>query len=606
MSLPNFVEIERRFITGKPPVVSASGAAPPGCNPGGGGPQQPQAAGVPVSSGATRVRRYPRWQNVCESQPKFQTLRPLVTSIIDHYPAGIRNDVLRQYEDSTIGKDAWALTGNDRTKSVLEGGSPNSEFAFLRKIRRQQEELASANFTTAYCEVEIELLAEQCARRCRELTNLHGDNCYQRLVRLAEINGISAPVPAEGNKSLRSCIRRLMCQRWWRRRIRSTHCRMAEEQLRKFGYVSKRRGLYSSDDNVTRFLQHRQRQRAGLEAMLAVSDFGDSVSLASIADHSISNPKIRRAELMTRVSGFEEYAKAHGYQAIFAVITTPSRFHAVSAATGRQNPRFDGSSPRDAQAWLQLHWTRVRALLNRRGIAVFGLRTVEPHHDGTPHWNLLLFVRTSAQIQLRAILFRYFLDSESPNENGASTHRVKITEIDPQKGRASGYVAKYVAKCIDGTGVGLDHSDNERGRQCSETCTRINAWASTHGIRLFQQIGGPTVMVYRELRRIREVTCDSIEPFRVAADDGDWGQFVSIMLGIDCRHDARPIRVFRVASDREGVYGDPPGHLIQGIESDLERVTTRTKRWELMRVADPPRICAAHLKFAFPPLEYCQ
>ncbi|MDN3519113.1 replication endonuclease [Aquisalimonas lutea] len=38
---------------------------------------------------------------------------------------------------------------------------------------------------------------------------------------------------------------------------------------------------------------------------------------------------------------------------------------------------------------------------------------------------------------------------DTPDEPGASRHRFQVERIDPQRGTATGYVAKYVAKGID-------------------------------------------------------------------------------------------------------------------------------------------------------------
>jgi hypothetical protein len=96
-----------------------------------------------------------------------------------------------------------------------------------------------------------------------------------------------------------------------------------------------------------------------------------------------------------------------------------------------------------------------------------------------------------------------FLLGDQPDEPGARKYRVRREEIDPAKGSAAGYVAKYIAKNIDGFAVGLDGEDSKRRRDATDTAARIDAWRSTHGIRLFQQIGGPPVSIWRELRRIK-------------------------------------------------------------------------------------------------------
>lgn len=92
---------------------------------------------------------------------------------------------------------------------------------------------------------------------------------------------------------------------------------------------------------------------------------------------------------------------------------------------------------------------------------------------------MLVFTPPEHSAQVIDTFSAYAL-SESPEEPGAAEHRFVVERIDPAKGSAVGYVAKYVSKSIDGEGVGID---NETGEAGASSASRIVAWARLWGNR---------------------------------------------------------------------------------------------------------------------------
>ncbi|OBP16041.1 hypothetical protein A5320_01015 [Rheinheimera sp. SA_1] len=322
---------------------------------------------------------------------------------------------------------------------------------------------------------------------------------------------------------------RLQDAKFWLRRIRRKTASLINQVERALGYVSKRRAVYCGDVSLNRHRQNQLLSQQYMQNTYLQNDEGFSIPLSEIAAHNISNPVIRRHELMVRIRGFEEVAQYCQHAAVFVTLTTPSRMHATNA-TGIPNQAYDGSSINDAQDYLNHVWQLCRAKFDRDEIKPYGFRVVEPHHDGTPHWHLLLFMPCDQIKHFKEVITHYGLQ-DSPDEKGAKQYRVKFIDIDPAKGSAAGYIAKYIAKNIDGFAVGTDTS----GQPSDLVAARINAWSKAASIRQFQQIGGPSVTVWRELRRIKqcETPMDELNSAHAAADSSNWAAFCLAMNAVD-------------------------------------------------------------------------
>lgn len=240
------------------------------------------------------------------------------------------------------------------------------------------------------------------------------------------------------------------------------------------------------------------------------------------------------------------------------------------------NPRYDPKeNPATAQRYLCNVWARIRSAMDRRGIRLYGFRIAEPQHDATPHWHMLLFCAAEHVQTVREVFLRYAL-ADSPDEPGAREHRCDFKTIDWNKGSAAGYIAKYVAKNIDGHGVGTDLN----GQPAIESATRVEAWAATWGIRQFQQIGGPPVGVWRELRRVEQLPAGAPAHLRqahaavnkTAVIEGRdhasvaWDRYCKAQGGVFCGRDAR-IKLAMLAPEKLTRYGEDPAPRPYGVET---------------------------------------
>lgn len=355
-------------------------------------------------------------------------------------------------------------------------------------------------------------------------------------------------------KEVGGVLGRLFSVRWWTRQVRVLQARALEKMCREFGLVHAKAGKYCSDYTLARRWHQKKRNRDLLEKMLATNEDGQCYTLAELSDLGVANPALRRMELMARIGGFERLAEKTGlYVPVFYTLTCPSKYHAYHI-WGERNPKWNLSTPRQAQEYLQYVWERVRSAWDKSGVRCFGFRVVEPHHDGCPHWHLILWFPPE-KIEEAGMIFRHYAMIEDGEEYGADQYRFKVVVIDPAKGSAAGYVVKYVSKNIDGAGIDRDLFDGD----AVESAARIEAWASTWGVRQFQQIGGPSVTVWRELRRARDdllLDDDDFEAIQKAANEGDWSAFTELMGGPLVSRGDMPLRAHMVARVERNDYDE--------------------------------------------------
>jgi hypothetical protein len=306
-----------------------------------------------------------------------------------------------------------------------------------------------------------------------------------------------ANVPQPKGDTLEARKKRISCMHWWRRQLRKVHARAIENGNIKLRFVQAKREPYASTDALRRCIWQEERNRLWMEATVLQNEIGDRFTLHELAELSTSNKAIRRAELMTRIRGMEDYANEFGYMALFVTITCPSYFHATLRASGLLNPQYRGKTPRQAQDYLCKVWSHVRAKFDREGVTTFGMRVAEPHHDACPHWHVIMFIKPDQAALAQSIIKHYAL-LDSPDEQGAQLNRCNFKEITAEQGSATGYVAKYISKNIDGYKLETDLT----GEPAITASQRVTAWSKTHGIRQFQAFGAGSVTVWRELRRV--------------------------------------------------------------------------------------------------------
>ncbi|END9307334.1 replication endonuclease [Escherichia coli] len=385
-------------------------------------------------------------------------------------------------------------------------------------------------------------------------------------------------------------VMRMFNEVWWRGRLRRIAAAWREHLQIAVGNVSKKKHAYASKNCVTDWREQKRRTREFLKGLDLEDEEGNRISLIEKYDGSVANPAIRRCELMARIRGFENICNELGYVGEFYTLTTPSKYHATTKA-GYRNSKWNCASPSDTQNYLTGLWARIRAKLHREEIRIFGIRVAEPHHDGTPHWHMLMFMLPEDVERVRLIIRDYAWEEDhyELRSDKAKKARFHAEAIDPEKGSATGYVAKYISKNIDG--YALDgETDDESGELLKETAPAVSAWAARWHIRQFQFIGGAPVTVYRELRKMADpetARALSVEFAAVhdAAHYGRWADYVNAQGGPFVRRDDLQVRTLYEPRTEFNQYGEETVCIKGVYDASIgagSPILTRLTQWKIV------------------------
>jgi len=409
----------------------------------------------------------------------------------------------------------WGVRAYREMHAALnsEGGATSDRYTTLC---RMLDEVTDAPLLLDSTDAQLCILAERFAGECTNIAlDIHTYSAMRLVMdQIVRQAGIEPPAV----KDDQGAVLRAMDAQWWRRALRKAICRAREHAAIRLGFVSSRAGKYCSDEAaLARVSQNRRNATSLKNTKLLNVDTDQEYTLADLAAKGMGNNKIRRGELMLRMDGADEIAQEMGHKGLFVTLTAPSAYHAVMERTGEINNKYNGCSPRETQDYLRGVWVLTRAQNDRDGIAPYGFRVAEPHHDGCTHWHMVLFMPAEAIPVFVRNLSAYAL-AEDGDEPGAQEKRVTFKEIDPAQGSAAAYMAKYVGKNI-GDGK-LEEDKNGNTKITKEM--RVDAWAGVWGIRQFQPIGMPPVTGYRELRRVpAEAVQDAPEHVQMAWRSGN-------------------------------------------------------------------------------------
>ncbi|EFJ1154318.1 replication endonuclease [Escherichia coli] len=399
-------------------------------------------------------------------------------------------------------------------------------------------------------------------------------------------------------------VMRLSCATWWNSQLRHLRDIWREELLRAAGLVSRKTSVYISHEALLDWREKRQRTRDFLKAWDIENEEGERFSLEDIYWAGLSNPRNRRNEMMTCARGMEQVAEARGDVAFFVTVTAPSRFHSVND-DGSLNPKYCGATVRDASDYLVYRFfAAVRRTIDKAGLGWYGVRTVEPHHDGTPHWHMLVFTSQENEARITEIMRNAAIREDRAELGDDISPRFKCEKIDPTKGTPTSYIATYIGKNLDASAfmgndpkTGKPYVDKESGKTMVETVENAIGWAGLHRIHQFQFFGIPPRQVWRELRRLagqmarnpaapQRLDHDDIDAILAAADVGCFATYITRQGGVLIPRNTYLVRTAYETAEEANDYGEFPQR-IYGVRAPSlgERYTicTHPDTWKLVR-----------------------
>jgi hypothetical protein len=256
---------------------------------------------------------------------------------------------------------------------------------------------------------------------------------------------------------------------------------------------------------------------------------GEYVSLAKIAH---SEDVARRSMLYSIALGLQERARRDGLVAIFISASLPSEWHPnPTSGISQHDPRL---SPLAAARELQNRWHNSSSMWRGKRCMPYGIRTIEPHADGTPHLHSMLWVSQEDLEGVLAALAKQWpsmtSEEQTARDRGDFTNgpSLVIRRWDEQ-GEASAitYIMNDVFSALP-IDDDIETMDDE--------AQRTKAWSSALGVRRISFVGLATGTIGRwqaAYRTMRENTaqCPRARAISHAMRRRQWATAL-VLLGV--------------------------------------------------------------------------
>lgn len=333
--------------------------------------------------------------------------------------------------------------------------------------------------------------------------------------------------------------------RFWRRAIRVRLLREREHFYLRLNLVGRGRETYVSDQQLNTRRRQLQQQAQWMQDTVLVPRYLEAgeggegpLTLAQVAP----SPKTRFAKLYAFTKAMDQMAQAEGLATGMLTLTLEPEWH-PNPSHGANT--WNGASPRDGHRIVARRWQAILRDLDRAGVGLSGLRVVEPHKDGCPHWHLWLLYRPEVEIRLLATVMHYFpgkLKVRAPSRKEQTAHlddriyasradllagtgraptypkegaQVELSRIDRRISSGASYAMKYLLKTVDAGDTLNQEVDlfgtteaqklEQKRQQHQESAKRVDAYRSLWGINAGQLFGvAKCLSAWDELRRLTQ------------------------------------------------------------------------------------------------------
>jgi hypothetical protein len=343
---------------------------------------------------------------------------------------------------------------------------------------------------------------------------------------------------------------------FWRRALSVRVTQAREQFFLRLGMLGKQKELYASDFGVDARDRQMQVQEKWLRNTFLVSATAKDSKVKPVDHKGIrladiaKGPRERFAKLYSFLKAMDLLSIEQKLSAAMLTITLEPEWH-PNPLNGAE--KWNGKSPREAHKSFCERWQAVLRDLHRIGIRLSGLRVVEPHRDGCPHYHIWLLYRPEHEKKILLAIMDYFplklkvrfpeaekpysedIIYESKDDFSAGISRpwlgrkdgaqVELSKIDRERSKAASYATKYLMETLlttsneDSGSDLLDCSNNDENngshridnespngdnKSCkSKNIARVNAFRSIWGINRGQLFGvAKCLTAWDELRRM--------------------------------------------------------------------------------------------------------